>query len=686
MNIPRSAQVLSTCLFALSSLLTAGVYAETPEFSSMTISIPEASETASSEETAKIDVSALTIIGYHEITPQNHAIIPDYAVTPQDLEHHLDWLQQNGYHFVSVDNLIKANAGKIKLPEKAVLITIDDGYQSFYQYAYPIFKARKIPVVLAVVGSWLEVKNHQQVQFGDDKLARNKLLSWSELKEMQDSGYVEIGSHSYNLHRGIMGNPQGNSEPAATTRQYFPKSKRYETDQEYTARIYNDLKKNNETLKAHGIRSPRVMVWPYGRYNLQTVKIARQLGMPITITLDDGADHVTKSLGHLNRILIEKDESTEDLAEDIQARLLNYNDNNRPQKIMHIDLDYIYDPDPQQQERNLSHLLDRINAMKVNTVYLQAFADPDANGSADMVYFPNRYLPMRADLFNRVAWQIQTRTDVRRVYAWMPLLAWELPKNNPVSKDVVVTEQPKNSDHLNMGYIRLSPYSIQARQVIEGLYRDLAKSSTFNGILFHDDTTLSDYEDVSPQALKAYAKAGLPTDLNKIRNDDALLSKWTAFKTKTIDDFAMKLADDVRYYQPFLLTARNLYAQVALSPYAENWYSQSLEQSLHRYDFTAIMAMPYMEQAKDPQQFFNDIVNRVKKYPDGLKKTVFEIQATDWRKNQPVPSTEMADTIKSLYQQDAIHVAYYPDDPIKNHPDTTVMRDAFAIKSNRLVP
>ncbi|VCX50244.1 hypothetical protein BANRA_04080 [Acinetobacter baumannii] len=35
---------------------------------------------------------------------------------------------------------------------------------------------------------------------------------------MQDSGFVEIANHSYHLHRGITGNPQGNSEPAATTR------------------------------------------------------------------------------------------------------------------------------------------------------------------------------------------------------------------------------------------------------------------------------------------------------------------------------------------------------------------------------------------------------------------------------------------------------------------------------------
>lgn len=175
------------------------------------------------EEAPKIDVSTLTIIGYHEITSKE-AIIPDYAVTPQRFETHLDWLIKNGYHFISVDQLIKANEGKIKLPAKPVLLTVDDGYQSFYDYAYPILKARKIPVVLAVVGKWLNVKPNQMVQFGDDKLARNKLLTWAEIKEMQDSGIVEIGSHSFDLHHGVMGNPQGNSEPAATTRIYDQKN------------------------------------------------------------------------------------------------------------------------------------------------------------------------------------------------------------------------------------------------------------------------------------------------------------------------------------------------------------------------------------------------------------------------------------------------------------------------------
>ena len=643
-------------------------------------------EAAVEVEVPKIDLKTLTVIGYHEIVAHANAIIPDYAVSSQQFELHLDWLQQNGYHFITVDQLIKASEGRYQLPSKPVLLTVDDGYQSFYQYAYPILKARKIPVVLSVVGSWLEPKANSMVQFGDDQLARNKLLSWTELKTMQDSGLVEIGSHSYNLHRGVIGNPQGNSEPAAITREYDAKTKTYESDKAYAARIYKDLKKNNSVLKAHGLRSPRVMVWPYGRYNMQTINIAKKLGMPIAISLDDGPDHIKKSLGQMNRILIEGNMTTDNLAQEIQNRQMNLGDNNRPQKIMHVDLDYIYDPDPQQQEKNLGLLLDRIRAMKVNTIYLQAFSDPDANGSADMVYFPNRYLPMRADLFNRVAWQIQSQTQVGRVYAWMPLLAWELPKNNPISQDLVVTQQSKTGEHLNMGYLRLSPFSAPARQVIKGIYQDLAKSTPFNGILFHDDATLSDYEDASPEAMRVYAQHGLPTDLAEIRKDDAKLQKWTALKTDTIDYFAMELAAEVRLYQPFLMTARNMYAQVALSAYSENWYSQSLEQSLKKYDFTAIMAMPYMEQAPDAKQFYQNLVKRVKQQPQGMKKAVFELQAVNWRTGEKIPTTEMTDTIKSLYQQGVLHVGYYPDDPIQGHPDPEEMRKVFDSKSYRLIP
>ena len=79
----------------------------------------------------KIDATTLTVIGYHEITDEKDALIPSYAVTTQQFSEHIQWLKKNGYHFINVDQLIKAHQGKYRLPQKPVLLTVDDGYQSF---------------------------------------------------------------------------------------------------------------------------------------------------------------------------------------------------------------------------------------------------------------------------------------------------------------------------------------------------------------------------------------------------------------------------------------------------------------------------------------------------------------------------------------------------------------------------
>ena len=320
----------------------------------------------------------------------------------------------------------------------------------------------------------------------------------------------------------------------------------------------------------------------------------------------------------------------------------------------------------------------------MNTVYLQAFSDPDANGAADAVYFPNPYVPVRHDLFNRVAWQIVTRTPVTRVYAWLPMLAWELPRNNPVGKQKVVA-LGKDGSHLNMGYPRLSPFSPQVRKIVEGLYQSLARYSTIDGILFHDDVTLSDYEDDSQWGRAQYKQWGLPDTVAKIRANPATFAQWTALKTRYLDDFAMRLSRMVNDEQPGLKTARNLYAQVVLNPRAQEWYAQSLPESLKRYDYTAIMAMPYMEQADNPQQFYQNIVNKVKAEPCGLDKAVIELQTVNWRKDdQPISSEEFDKTIHDLYSMGVQHVAYYPDDLYNNNPNQDQVRKAFSEKAPRV--
>jgi biofilm PGA synthesis lipoprotein PgaB len=623
-----------------------------------------------------------TILSYHEIADKSKTLESTYAVTPANFDAQVHWLMDNGYHFVNVDDILNYRKHGKPLPDKAVLMTFDDGYQSVYANAYPIIKKYKIPVVIALVGSWL--LKEDTVDFSGHMIPRSEFLSQKEIKEMVASGLVEIASHSYASHKGVQGNPQGNLEPAIRTRQWLCDQHSYEDEKSYEKRITHDLAENNRFLKHYTGQEPRVMVWPYGHYNIEVRKIAEKLGMPIGLTLDDGSNTAITPLWGLRRILVEQKMTLKDLEVNMWVRNANYTDDARTTKAAHIDLDYIYDADPDQQEKNLGALLDRIKKLGINTVYLQAFADPDANGAADYVYFPNRNIPMRADLFNRVAWQISTRTQVKRVYAWMPMLAWQLPKNNPAVKDTVVTLQV-DPTHLNMGYPRLSPFSPKARKVIKEIYEDLSKSAYIDGILFHDDVTLSDFEDDSASAHQQYKKWGLAPSVTQIRADKKQFQQWTKLKTHYLDDFALQLAQIVGNEQPGLKTARNLYAQVALNKDAQEWYAQSLAESIKNYNYTAIMAMPYMEQADDPKQFYEKIVTNVKQEQCGLERTVIELQTVNWRKeSEPISSQELSNTIKDLYDMGVDHIAYYPDNVYKNNPDADTIKHDFDQKPLRM--
>lgn len=628
------------------------------------------------------NVNEFTILSYHEIAQKSEILDSNYAVTPAHFEEQIDWLRDNGYHFISVDDILNFRNNAKSLPDKAVLLTFDDGYHSVYEHAYPIIKKYNIPTVIALVGSWL--LQDDKVDFNRHMIDRNKFLSQNEIQEMVESGLVEVASHSYLFHEGIQGNPQGNMEPAITTRQWLNDKQMYENEESYKQRVFNDLLQNSSFLEQYTGQKPRVMVWPYGHYNIEARRIAESLGMPVGLTLDDGSNTTNTPLWGLRRILVEGKTTLKDLKLEMLLRNANLTDDDRTTKAAHIDLDYIYDVNPQQQEKNLGALLDRIKDLGINTVYLQAFADPDANGAADYVYFPNRNVPMRADLFNRVAWQIATRTQVKRIYAWMPMIAWQLPQNNPAAKDVVVTLQV-DSTHLNMGYPRLSPFSPEVRKVIQELYEDLAKSASMDGILFHDDVTLSDFEDDSEAARAQYKAWGLAESVTKIRANKEQFQKWTRLKTQYLDEFAMTLAQIVENEQPGLKTARNLYAQVSLNKDAQEWYAQSLSESIKYYDYTAIMAMPYMEQADNATEFYDKIVKNVAEQECGLERTVMELQTVNWRKdNEPISSAELEATIKHLYDLGVHHIAYYPDNVYSNTPNATMIRETFLQKAVRM--
>lgn len=615
---------------------------------------------------------AYRVLCYHDVR-EDVRVRPDpYAVDTAQLVAQFAWMKENGVQVIGMDDVIAAREGRKPLPEKAVMLTFDDGYRSVYTRVYPLLKLFNYPAVVALSGSWLDAPAGKSVEYDGKQVPREEFLSWEEIREMTASGLVEIASHSYDLHRGLAGNPQGNAFPAAVALRFQDGT--YESAAAQRRRVKADLARNSALIKANTGRAPRIMVWPYGRDSGEAVAVARELGMPFTMHLDGGENPVSEDGSRIRRHLVIDNPALNDF-----IRMVEKGTPPQPQRVLHVDLDYVYDADARQQQANLDKLIDRVRALRVSTVYLQAFADPDGNGQADAMYFPNRHLPVRADLFSHVAWQLKTRA-LAQVYAWMPVLAFELPPGNPAADMVVLSGDPATAA-VDGRYRRLTPFSPAVRVVVGEIYEDLARHARFDGLLFHDDATLDDFEDAGPAALRAYAQWGLPASVDAIRADPELAQRWTRRKTETLISFTRELAQVVRRYQGTIRTARNLYARPVMEQGADARFAQSLPAFLAAYDYTALMAMPWLEGADQPEAWLDALLREVAAQPDGLRKTVFELQSLDWNTRQPIPAERLARQLHRLHRQGAINVGYYPDDFIADRPAFAVIKPAISLQS-----
>lgn len=615
----------------------------------------------------------VVVLAYHDVEDKD----PDQAYLSVRTDHligQLAWLRENGYRAVSVDQVLAARRGGPPLPERAVLLTFDDGYRSFYTRVLPILKAYRWPAVLAPVGSWLDTPPGQPVDFGGTPTARERLLDWQQVREIAASGLVEIGAHTDALHFGVRANPQGNTEPAAAVRAFDAGTGRYEADAALQDRLRADVARITAKVRAVTGKPVRVWIWPYGAEGGAALRIVAENGYQMALTLEDGLATVDRLMSGA-RLLLSDDPGLRSFARSVVAM-----EEPNGMRVAHVDLDYVYDPDPAQVERNLGLLVQRIADLKIDTVFLQAFSDDDGDGLVKSVYFPNRWLPVRADLFNRVAWQLDNRANVK-VYAWMPVLSFDLDPSlarvarwDPATGTAAV--DPKQ-------YRRLSPFDPVARARIGDLYEDLARHAFFDGILFHDDALLGDFEDASAPALAAYRAAGLPGSIAELRASPEQMQRWTRMKSRALVDLTHALTARVREVRgPAIKTARNIFALPVLQPESEAWFAQNLDDFLAAYDWTAPMAMPYMEQVPAGQEnaWLDRMVDTIAQRPGALRRTVFELQARDWRAPaaRPVDSAVLAGWMQRLQRRGARNFGYYPDDFHNNQPRLEVIRPALS--------
>lgn len=233
-------------------------------------------------ETNNENKIALPIIMYHHISKKQSAL-GDYVITPEQFENDIKYFQELGYTSISVDDLIKFSEGKFTMPEKPIMITFDDGYLSFYEYAFPILKKYNVKAVLSIVGRYTDLYSEC-----DDRNVNYAHVTWDNVKELVKSGLVEIENHTYDLH--TLNERKGSTIKAG------------ESEDCYKQMLSSDIKTLQEKIKSATGKTPLAFTYPFGRMCKQSYEIISDMGFKVSFGCEEKVNYLDKENPYLYKL------------------------------------------------------------------------------------------------------------------------------------------------------------------------------------------------------------------------------------------------------------------------------------------------------------------------------------------------------------------------------------------------
>lgn len=206
---------------------------------------PAASEEAVNSETG------ITADGYPMVTILNYHDFKDISqttmqVSQKDFEAQMRYLKENGFHVISLQEFFDYLDLKFSLPEKAVVITIDDGWRSTYTIAFPILKQYGFTATVFIYTDFISARNPAA-------------LSWEMLREMHKHG-LDVQAHS------------------KTHQAQIPWKREGESEDEYRKRLERELLFPKELIEQQLGNSVQFIAYPYGQFNESFVEAARRHG------------------------------------------------------------------------------------------------------------------------------------------------------------------------------------------------------------------------------------------------------------------------------------------------------------------------------------------------------------------------------------------------------------------------
>lgn len=228
------------------------------------------------EEPEALAGEYIPVLMYHHFAIRNMGSGNGVVTTVEELEDHLRYLKAEGYKIISLeqlDNLLakaekdtRAKGMGLGLGQKYLCITMDDGYYSNYDLAYPLFQKYRVPASVFAVTDFVTE------QTGIQK------FTWKQAEEMEKGGYMKVYSHSAD-HVPVMGGEEDTF---------------LESMQKSEAALAENL--DGEHVKA--------MAYPNGRYTEEAQRLLDEDGYVLQFTIENGVITRETPRNELPRITI----------------------------------------------------------------------------------------------------------------------------------------------------------------------------------------------------------------------------------------------------------------------------------------------------------------------------------------------------------------------------------------------
>ncbi|QIB65863.1 polysaccharide deacetylase family protein [Kineobactrum salinum] len=183
------------------------------------------------------------ILLYHHVSDSTP---PSTSVSPGRFVQHLDYLADNGFNVIPLDELLSRGLAGKSLPENAVAITFDDAYISVFAEAAPRLAERGWPFTVFLASQPL-----------DDEV--QGYMSWRQAKELLGMG-GDIGGHSH-------------------SHGYLARRQAGESDSQWRQRMETEIEKNRQRIQAELGVEVTAFAYPYGEYNPALKNMLEQRGL-----------------------------------------------------------------------------------------------------------------------------------------------------------------------------------------------------------------------------------------------------------------------------------------------------------------------------------------------------------------------------------------------------------------------